>query len=267
MTTGQQARQPQWLVPDWPDLPAGVAALATTRGGGVSAAPYDDGAGAGGLNLGVHVADLPERVAQNRALLRDRLPAEPRWLNQVHGSAVAELATLAPGQVPDADASVMRGPGAVCAILTADCLPVLFCDAAGTVVAAAHAGWRGLAGGVLATTVAAMRAAGAGEILAWLGPAIGPQCFEVGGEVRAAFLAGAAEPAERAAIDAAFVARPAADDKYLADIYALARVALRREGVDRIAGGQHCTVTEAASFYSYRRDGVTGRQASLIWIK
>lgn len=163
-------------------------------------------------------------------------------------------------------------PGAVCAIQTADCLPVLFTDRAGTVVGAAHAGWRGLAGGVLEATVDAMRAeAGEGEIIAWLGPAIGPQEFEVGEEVLATFLAGAASAGERAAgeaaVRAAFVARPEQPGKYLADIYALARLALRRVGVTDVSGGDLCTVTDASRFYSYRRDKVTGRQASLIWIK
>lgn len=291
---------PSWLIPHWPDLPAGVGALSTTRGGGVSLAPYDDGAGGGGLNLGVHVNDAPAHVLQNRARLRAALPAEPAWLTQVHGTVVADAAAVSVaqaaqvagagagaagglaagasgvmglGDAPEADASIATAPGVVCAVMTADCLPVLFCDRAGTVVAAAHAGWRGLAGGVLGRTVAAMRAAGADEILAWLGPAIGPSQFEVGADVLEAFLAGAADEQGRRLVRAAFQSKssqagqPGQPAKYLADIYALARHMLRADGVERVAGGEHCTVTEASRFYSYRRDGVTGRQASLVWLK
>jgi polyphenol oxidase len=256
------------LTPDWPDAPANVGALCTLRGGGVSAAPYDDGAGAGGLNLGSHVGDRAADVARNRALLDARVPGRPAWLSQVHGDVVLDAAAVAAGDhPPEADASFASAPGVVCAILTADCLPVLFCDAGGAVVAAAHAGWRGLAGGVLARTVRAMRGAGAGEILAWLGPAIGPRQFEVGADVLRAFQANAANPAELRAVNAAFNPLPGRADKYLADIYALARAALAKEGVERVAGGHLCTVSEPARFYSYRRDGVTGRQASLIWRK
>jgi YfiH family protein len=267
---------PSWLIPLWPDLPAGVGALSTTRRGGVSAAPYDDGAGGGGLNLGVHVNDARANVVRNRALLRAVLPSEPAWLTQVHGTAVADAAAVAAAQAagadsytgaPEADASIATAPGAVCVVMTADCLPVLFCDRAGTVVAAAHAGWRGLAGGVLGRTVAAMRAAGAGEILAWLGPAIGPSQFEVGADVLEAFLAGASDAQGRQQVQSAFRAKPGQAGKYLADIYALARHKLRGDGVERVAGGEYCTVTDASRFYSYRRDGVTGRQASLVWLK
>jgi YfiH family protein len=238
--------------------------LYTTRRGGVSPAPYDDGHGAGGFNLGVHVGDAPALVAQNRALLRAALPGEPCWLSQVHGVAVADAALPHP-TVLEADASIASVAGAVCLVQTADCLPVLFSDREGRVVGAAHAGWRGLAAGVLQETVAAMQAAGAGEILAWLGPAIGPNQFEVGAEVRAAFLADAGGDA--AAVHAAFQPQAGREGKFLADIYALARIALHRVGVVRVSGGEFCTVSDAASFYSYRRDGVTGRQASLIWIK
>ena len=267
--------QHPWLIPHWPELPGHVGACSTTRLGGVSAAPYDDGQGGGGLNLGVHVGDQPEHVLRNRELLRAQLPAEPFWLNQVHGTAVAQAgsrvaataATHAGHIPPDADASIAHHPGQVCAIMTADCLPVLFCDRAGTVVAAAHAGWRGLAGGVLGRTVAAMRASGAGEILAWLGPAIGPQQFEVGADVLAAFMAGVSDAQAEREVLAAFRIIAGKPGKYLADIYALARSMLRRDGVLSIAGGEYCTVSDPARFYSYRRDGVTGRQASLIWIK
>jgi len=257
-----------WFAPDWPGLPARVRALTTTRLAGASPAPYDDGQGGGGFNLGVHVGDDPANVAQNRAALRAVLPAEPLWLSQVHGTVVADAslvstalqaAAQAPGYAaPEADASIARGPGAVCVIMTADCLPVLFADVHGKVVGAAHAGWRGLAGGVLRRTLEAMRAAGAGEITAWLGPAIGPDKFEVGADVVAAF--GPDAPAS------AFHPIDGSPGKFLADIYALARQVLRRDAVRQISGGDYCTVTQAERFYSYRRDKVTGRQATLIWI-
>jgi YfiH family protein len=166
-----------------------------------------------------------------------------------------------------ADASIATTPGVVCAVLTADCLPVLFADLAGTVVGAAHAGWRGLAAGVLGETVTAMRAAGAGEITAWLGPAIGPARFEVGADVLDAFLAGAGGAREQQAVRSAFAPFEGRPGKYLADMNALARSVLARDGVTRVWGGEHCTASEAGRFYSYRRDGVTGRQASLIWLK
>lgn len=251
--------------PHWPDLPDAVGALATTRAGGVSGAPYDDGGGGGGggLNLGSHVGDDPDAVHANRARLRAGLPGAPAWISQVHGADVVDAATVQPGApVQVGDASFAQAPGVVCAILTADCLPVLFASLDGKVVGAAHAGWRGLAGGVLASTVASMRRAGAGEITAWLGPAIGPGAFEVGPDVLAAFEA--ALPGEAAP---AFRPCPGREGKYLADIYTLARRMLARDGVTRVHGGDNCTLTEAERFYSFRRDGVTGRQASLIWIK
>jgi len=247
------------LVPDWRGAPANIGALSTTRRGGVSRAPYDDGAGGGGLNLGAHVGDDPQAVLRNRALLRATLPAEPVWLNQVHGAEVTEGAAHA--GAPSADAIVATTPGVVCAIQTADCLPVLFCDERGRVVGAAHAGWRGLAQGVLENTVARMRNAGAGEILAWLGPAIGPRHFEVGQDVFEAFAGrdgGAA---------AAFVPSAGSPAKYHADIYLLARRALAKAGVERISGGGFCTVGEPRRFYSYRRERTTGRMVSLIWLK
>lgn len=237
------------LSADWP-APPRVRTLATTRRGGVSAAPYAS------LNLGTHVGDDPARVADNRALLRELLPAEPAWLNQVHGTRVVDAA--AAGDTPDADASVARDAGAVCVVMTADCLPVLLCDRAGTVVAAAHAGWRGLCDGVLEATVAAMGVA-PGELLAWMGPAIGPDAFEVGAEVRAAFVA--RDPSA----DAAFA--PIGDGKYLADLYALGRQRLAAAGVGAVTGGDHCTVIERDLFFSYRRDRQTGRMASLIWLE
>jgi YfiH family protein len=249
--------------PDWPDLPAGIGALATTRLGGVSAAPFDDGRGGGGLNLGLHVKDDPDAVRENRARLLALLPGRPAWISQVHGSAVVDAALVQEGSpVQVGDASTATQPGVVCAILTADCMPVLFASLDGKVVGAAHAGWRGMAGGVLGATVAAMRAQGAGEITAWLGPAIGPDAFEVGPDVLEAFRAALPD----GSFDAGFRPYPGREGKYLADMPLLARRLLAREGVDRVHGGGRCTFTESDCFYSYRRDGAgSGRQASLIW--
>lgn len=237
------------LQPDWP-APPGVFSMMTTREGGVSRSPW------GSFNLADHVDDDPAHVAENRAHLRQQVPAEPGWLKQVHGATVVENGS----KLVEADAAFTRQPGSVCAVLTADCLPVLFCDRAGSVVAAAHAGWRGLAGGVLEATVAAMQVPPS-EILVWMGAAIGPQAFEVGDEVRQAFVA----PHPEAAV--AFVPHPAAvPGKWLADIYQLARIRLNRVGVNALYGGGRCTFNEADRFFSYRRDGVTGRMASLIWL-
>ena len=239
-----------WFTPDWPAA-ANVGSLVTTRHGGVSPAPYAS------LNLGDHVGDDAANVAANRALLRAALPAEPAWLQQVHGITVVDAATVAPGSVPVADASFSRTPGAVCAVMTADCLPVLLADRAGTVVGAAHAGWRGLCGGVIEATLDAMQV-DAANVMAYLGPAIGPEAFEVGAEVRAAFMAHDSHAAT------AFEA--IADGKYLADIYLLARQRLAAAGITAIDGGDACTVIERERFFSYRRDQVTGRMASLIWL-
>lgn len=247
------------IVPEWTRAPENVGALSTTRRGGRSAGPYDDADGGGGLNLGIHVGDDPEAVRANRALLKSLLPAEPVWLTQVHGTRVVDAGTAA--GAPEADASIATVPGVVCAIQTADCLPVLFCDTAGKAVGAAHAGWRGLAGGVLENTVAAMRDAGASEIVAWLGPAIGPQRFEVGPDVYDAFTV------KDGGMAAAFQPLAGSHGKYLADIYALARRTLQGAGVQDISGGGLCTVTGQKRFYSFRRDKVTGRMASLIWLK
>ncbi|MDP3669847.1 MAG: peptidoglycan editing factor PgeF [Telluria sp.] len=261
-------RQSDLIIPAWPDAPANVGALATTRRGGTSAAPYDDGTGAGGLNLGLHVGDDAAAVQANRTRLQQLLPGRPAWISQVHGVAVADAAAVQPGgPVLVADASIASAPGVVCAVLTADCLPVLFSDMQGKVVGAAHAGWRGLAAGVLGETADAMRAAGAGEISAWLGPAIGPALFEVGADVLDAFTAAARNGAEAERLRAAFAPFEGRPGKYLADMYALARVFLARAGIASVAGGTDCTASERALFYSYRRDGVTGRQASLIWLK
>lgn len=246
------------LIPDWKDLPANVGALTTLRRGGVSPAPYDDGDGGGGLNLGEHVGDAPEHVAHNRSLLNTLLPSAPVWLAQVHGTRVMDV-SAAKG-LPEADAAISTQRGAVCAIMTADCLPILLCDTAGRVVGAAHAGWRGLVGGVIENTVDAMRLAGASEITAWLGPAIGPQAFEVGGEVREAFV-GRQPEAESAFVSAT------GEGKYLADIYALARLRLHALNINKVYGGGFCTFTDSRRFYSYRRDKTTGRMATLIWLK
>lgn len=247
------------IMPDWIGAPRNIGAFSTVRRGGLSPAPYDDGAGGGGLNLGLHVEDAPGNVAQNRRLLRSLLPAEPAWLTQIHGATVVD-ASSAKG-MPEADASVATQRGAICAIQTADCLPVLFCDVTGSVVGAAHAGWRGLAGGVLQNTVSSMRDKGAGDILAWMGPAIGPERFEVGEDVVHAFSALDHEA------EAAFKPIEDAPGKYLADIYRIARILLSRHGVQNVYGGDFCTVTDTSRFYSYRRDKVTGRMATLIWLK
>jgi YfiH family protein len=246
------------LAPDWPQLPRQVRAISTTRVGGISLPPFDDGRQGGGFNLGVHVGDDPASVRHHRERLRRMLPAEPAWLTQVHGNVVLDAGKVE--GAPQADASISDQAGVVCAILTADCLPVLFCDVSGSVVGAAHAGWRGLAGGVLQNSVAAMQKKGAGELLAWLGPAIGPQQFEVGSEVVDAFVSSNPDAA------VAFTARPEHKEKYLADLYQLARLILAGQGVLQVAGGTHCTVTGSDQFYSYRRNGQTGRMASLIWL-
>ena len=246
----------------WPDLPERIGVLSTLRSGGVSLPPYDDGAGGGGLNLGTHVGDLPAAVEHNRALLRSVLPSEPAWLNQVHGTEVVDAqSALAQHTVPQADASITTEPGIVCAILTADCMPVLLADRQGKVVGAAHAGWRGLAAGVIEATIRRMREAGAGELSAWLGPGIGPVCFEVGHEVLQAFDPRGDE-ARRA-----FTAIEGKPGKYLADLPRLARLALSAAGVTDVSGGEHCTMSEPVNFYSFRRERVTGRMATLIWIK
>jgi len=236
------------FVPDWA-APANVKALQTTRNGGASKMPWAS------FNLGDHVGDDPAAVAANRQALRAALPGEPCWLRQVHGIVAVDAGQEAKTGV--ADAGFARRPGAVCAVMTADCLPVLLCDRRGSAVAAAHAGWRGLLGGVLESAVVAMAVA-PGELLAWLGPAIGPRCFEVGTEVRDAFVA--RDPSA----SAAFVAT--GPDKWLCDIYLLARQRLGQSGVGAISGGGACTFSESGRYFSYRRDRTTGRMASLIWL-
>jgi hypothetical protein len=241
-----------FIVPDWP-APANVHALQTTRNSGFSIAPYDS------LNLGSHVGDDQVTVEKNRYLLNTLVPSEPVWLEQVHGTNVVMAETA--GCLPRADACVARKNNAVCAVMTADCLPVLLCNTAGSVVAAAHAGWRGLADGVIEATVGAMEVPGA-ELMAWLGPAIGPQAFEVGAEVRDAFIGN--DPAAAAA----FIPLPMTEgggQKYLANLYRLARQRLAALGVAQVYGGDFCTYAEKERFFSYRRDGQTGRMATLIW--
>ena len=243
------------IVPDWP-APAGVKAFFTTRVGGVSVGAYSS------LNLGAHAGDAPEHVAENRRRVCELLPVPPVWLNQVHGVNViqADAVDDSVGGTEEADASMTAQRNVTCAVLVADCLPVLFCTVDGSRVAAAHAGWRGLQQGILERTVAAM-AANPTDIIAWLGPAIGANAFEVGRDVFEAFTS--------LSCDDASAFQPIADrpQKYLADIYALARRRLHRAGVTEIFGGTFCTVSEEARFFSYRRDGKTGRMAGLIWLE
>lgn len=242
------------IVPDWP-APANVKSAQTTRHGGVSVGRYCC------LNLGDHVGDSTAAVSKNRALLRASLslPSEPLWLNQVHGTQIVQVDGDATADLirsgRQADGCVTTQAGRVCVIMTADCLPVLLCDRSGTCVAAAHAGWRGLAAGVLEQTVAAMRVA-RGTVMAWLGPAIGTRAFEVGDEVRARFVA------HDAAAAAAF--HPNAGGRWQCDLYLLARQRLLALGIDAIYGGGYCTFDDAQRFYSYRRDGETGRMATLV---
>jgi YfiH family protein len=238
---------PDWIVPDWP-APERVRSLITTRNGGVSR-----GACAS-FNVGLRTGDDPQAVAANRALLRARLPQEPRWLKQVHGArVVAADGVTAP---PEADASVARAPGTVCAIMIADCLPVLLADRSGSVVAAAHAGWRGLAAGVVEATVRAMEVAPA-EVLAYLGPCIGPGAFEVGVDVYDVFVKN--DPGAQRAF------RPLRPGKWLADLPELTRQALARAGVSLVHGKPQCTYADPQRFFSYRRDRSTGRMTALIW--
>ena len=238
---------PDWIVPDWP-APVNVKAFITTRAGGVSAGLY------AGLNLGLRTGDDPVAVEVNRRRLRAALPAEPKWLRQVHGAAVVDADTVA--DMPEADAAVARATNTVCAVLVADCIPVLLADRAGSAVAAAHAGWRGLARGVVERTIERL-ARPPGELLVYLGPGIGPGAFEVGADVREAFLA------SDASAEAAFT--PRAAGKWMADLFLLARQRLARCGVRRIYGGGSCTHSDPRRYYSYRRDGATGRMAALIW--
>ncbi|MEH6357582.1 MAG: peptidoglycan editing factor PgeF [Pseudomonadales bacterium] len=240
------------ISPDWP-APDCVQALVTTRRGGVSQAPFNS------FNLGLHVQDNLAHVQQNRQQLQHSLATryEPQWLQQVHGIGV--VAAKCGGPIPEADACFTDQQGLPCAVMTADCLPVFFCTRQGDQVAAAHAGWRGLADGVLEATLDKLRAMPS-DVLAWFGPAIGPHRFEVGSEVRDVFVTFSDRCAE------AFIENPDKPGHWFADIYQLARIRLQLRGVEAIYGGDFCTYSDSERFFSYRRDGVTGRMASLIWI-
>ncbi|QWD61642.1 peptidoglycan editing factor PgeF [Polynucleobacter sp. MWH-UH25E] len=242
------------VIPEWP-APPQVKSAVTTREGGISLGPYQS------FNLGDHVGDDPKCVLANRALLGKFLPNEPIWLKQVHGLKVS----TPNARLDEADAIVTNKPNEVIAIMTADCLPVLFTSESGDVIGAAHAGWRGLCNGVLENTVKEMQvlsgASSARKILAWLGPAIGPTAFEVGTDVLEAY-----QDAKIPFPDQSFVAIPSKPGKYFANLYLLARSRLESVGLNQIYGGDYCTVNQEEQFFSYRRDGVTGRFASLIWI-
>lgn len=239
------------LYPDWP-APATVKAVSSTRLGGVSEGGFSS------LNLGAHVGDELQAVNTNRQRFSElaALPAAPVWLNQVHGTRVLQLPLAAQADVT-ADASYSRQAAQVCLVMTADCLPLLICNREGTEVAAVHAGWRGLVAGVIEQTLACFQSP-ASELLVWLGPAIGPSAFEVGREVRAAFVA------QNPLATSGFVALNA--EKYLADLYQLARLRLQQHGITAIYGAEYCTYSDPERFFSYRRDGQTGRQASAIWL-
>ena len=244
-----------WIVPDW-SAPSNVRSLITTRLGGVSQGAFAS------LNLGDHVGDDAAAVAANRRHVCESITARPLWLEQVHGIDVVDAGAigcraLGDSVPPRADASFARTAGVACTVMTADCLPVLLCDAAGQVVAAAHAGWRGLLAGVLEQTIAAMAVPG-DRLLAYLGPAIGPQAFEVGDEVRRAFVANDAGTAD--------CFKPSVPGKWLADLYELARLRMAGQGVSRVFGGDACTSGDPERFFSFRRDGQTGRMASMIWL-
>jgi YfiH family protein len=245
----------EWIFPDWP-APRGVRSLITTRSGGVSRGPFAS------MNLGDHVGDDASACSENRARLRAILPADPLWLRQVHGTHVVEAPSWSPDvgmeTKPQADGAVSRTQGAVIGVLTADCLPVLFCDADASVVGVAHAGWRGLASGILEATIAKM-GADPGRLMAYLGPGIGVEVYEVGEDVRDAFV--------RSDPGAVQAFMPHTPGKFFADLYLLARQRLRKTGIMSVHGGQFCTFAENDRFFSYRRDGPTGRMASLVWIE
>ncbi len=235
-----------WLIPDWP-ASANIYAGTTLRHGGVSLPPYDS------LNLGNHVGDDPAAVAENRRRLN--LPTEPIWLRQTHSTRIVDAAHCTPDQ-NEADGSYTTQSQVICSVLSADCLPVLICDRAGTTVAAVHAGWRGLASGIIEQAIATLPV-DPDNLLVWLGPSIGPDAYEVGNEVRKIFITH--DPAAKAA----FIAK---QGKWRMDIYQLARQRLMTLGVTAIYGGNHCTYREGEHFYSYRRDGISGRMASIIWM-
>ena len=237
-----------WINPDWP-APPRVQCMISTRNGGASRGAYTS------FNLGLRCDDDLAAVRTNRAQLAQYLPQTPRWLHQVHGSTVVAADTL--DNEADADASVARNSGTVCAVMIADCMPVLLCDDTGSVVAAAHAGWRGLSSGVIENTIRAMKV-DAARLMAYLGPTIGPTAFEVGADVRDAFVSHDSA--------AAIAFRPQREGKWLADLFTLGRQRLAACGVRRVYGGTHCTYGDPQRFYSYRRDKITGRMAALIWL-
>ncbi len=245
-----ETRTPGFIVPEWP-APANVRALTTLRNGGYSQGPYAS------FNLGAHTGDDLKAVDRNRRLLSDcfSLPGEPVWLQQVHGSRIVHAPAAAAGA--EADGSWSGTPGTVCAVMTADCLPVLICDRAGSRVAAAHAGWRGLHAGVISRAVSAL-GCDPSALMVWLGPAIGPKAFEVGEEVRQAFV----DSNNRNS--SAFA--PGRERHWMCDLYRLARIELADLGISAVYGGDECTFSDPQRFYSYRRDGETGRMASLIWL-
>jgi YfiH family protein len=240
----------EWLEPEWP-APPGVRVISTLRQGGSSVGPYAS------MNLASHVGDAAASVEANRRLLRRaaQLPAEPMWLEQVHGTEV--VVHDGRSDVPRADAAITRGRGRVCAVMTADCLPVVLADRAGSRVAVAHAGWRGLAQGVVEATVRAMHCPPAG-LIAWLGPAIGQQAFEVGAEVRDAFVARSEKLA------GCFAGNERG--RFQADLYGIATAVLAEAGVTAVHGGGWCTASDPSRFFSFRRDGTTGRMATLAWL-
>lgn len=236
-----------WLQPDWP-APPNIHAATTLRIGGVSLGKYAS------LNLATHVNDDPELVRQNRRIIKSRLnlPSEPIWLHQTHSNVAIKITATS---VPlHGDASYTDQADVVCAVMTADCLPLLICAADGNEIAAIHAGWRGLLDGIIDNTINALQSR---DVLVWLGPAIGPGCFEVGGEVRSAYL--------KKSSDYTYAFKKHKQGKWLADIYQLARINLSALGISKVYGGHFCTVTDHERFYSYRRDKDTGRMATLIW--
>jgi polyphenol oxidase len=237
-----------FYIPDWP-APANVKAIQTTRDGGYSDAPFDS------FNLGSHVQDNGLAVDKNRQLLCECLPSEPVWLNQVHGVDVIDATKSS--CIQDADASFSKNKNVVCVTMTADCLPVLLCNTQGTAVASIHAGWRSLCDGVIEATIKAMGVKPE-DLMAWLGPAIGPDAFEVGSEVREAFIA------KHAQAEDAF---KSAGDKWLGNLYLLAKQRLNKQGVIEIYGGGECTYSNSSQYYSFRRDGITGRMATMIWFE
>ncbi len=241
----------QWLVPDWP-APRNVRAFVTTRAGGVSAGEYAS------MNLGASSGDEPSRVERNRQVVRELLPTTPRWMVQVHGNQVADLDIFREADTPTADGAVSSTPGRVATVLTADCMPLFVADMRGGRVGVVHAGWRGMASGVIENVVRSLGAPAA-NVTAWMGPAIGPSAFQVGPEVKEAF--------ERFDPAAASAFVPDVPGKFMCDLYALARQRLARAGVREIHGGGYCTHGDATRFFSYRRAPKSGRMGAFIWLE